>query len=297
MLPMNRDTKAQPDKKKVFVSYAHDNAGWLETISRMLRGLQASGIIEPFDDRLIAIGQEWDATIKAKLDEADLVILIVTFDFLGSTYINQVEVDRVLQRHEEHRACLLPIIAEECDWQHQNWAKIDAWPTKDSKVLPLADWENKNAALTEISKDIRKWAETWRPVRASADAPPPADPTTPPYRGLSAFEPEDKDDFFGRADLTDTLWTAISTNRLTLLTGASGSGKSSLVNAGIIPRLDPALWCIARTDPGDTPIDNLARAIATPMLPGADIFTITDKAKELARIIHEASSRSSAGRA
>jgi ribosomal protein S7 len=287
MLPMNKDTKAQPDKKKVFVSYAHKNRDWLNTVSRMLSGLQATDIIEPFDDRLIAIGQEWDATIKAKLDEADLVILIVTFDFLGSAYINQVEIDRALQRHKEHRACLLPIIAEECDWQHLNWAKIQAWPIKDGNVLPLADWENTNAALTQISKDIRKWAETWRPVRAAAEDPPPTDPMIPPYRGLLAFEPEDKDDFFGRADLTDTLWSAISTNRLTLLTGASGSGKSSLVNAGTIPRLDPASWCIARTRPGETPIDNLARAIAAPMLPGADIFTITDKAKDLVRKLGE----------
>lgn len=183
---MSKDTAEQRDKKKVFVSYAHDNAEWLATISRMLRGLQTSGIIEPFDDRLIAIGQEWDATIKAKLDEADLVILIVTFDFLGSTYINQVEIDRALQRHEEHRTCLLPIIAKECDWQHQNWAKIGVWPTRDSKVLPLADRENTNAALTEISKDIRKWAATWRPVRGAAEAPPSVD--APPHPTV-AFSP------------------------------------------------------------------------------------------------------------
>ena len=126
MLAMNKGAETREDKKKVFVSYSHENPDWLTTISRMLRGLQTSGIIEPFDDRLIAIGQEWDAAIKAKLDAADLVILIVTFDFLGSTYIHQVEIEHALQRHKEHRTCLLPIIAEDCDWEHQSWAKIDA---------------------------------------------------------------------------------------------------------------------------------------------------------------------------
>jgi hypothetical protein len=283
MVPMSNDTKSHADKKMVFVSYSHENPEWMATISRMLRGLQTSGIIEPFDDRLIAIGKEWDATIKAKLDEADLVILIVTFDFLGSTYINQVEIDRALQRHEEHRACLLPIIAEECDWDHQNWAKIDAWPTKDSKVLPLAKWDDKNAALTQISKDIRKWAATWRPVCPVSEGPPPADLSTPPYRGLLAFQPEDKEDYFGREALTDTLWTAVCTNRLTLLRGGSGSGKSSLINAGLLPSLKAEeCWSIARLRPGATPIVNLASALARAMLPGNDPFAITDRAEDLA---------------
>ncbi|UIE38696.1 nSTAND1 domain-containing NTPase [Leptodesmis sichuanensis] len=58
-----------------------------------------------------------------------------------------------------------------------------------------------------------------------------------PYKGLKKFEPEDKDRFFGRDQLVASLVTELEHGQMILLLGASGSGKSSVVRAGVIPRL------------------------------------------------------------
>ena len=228
---------------KVFISYAHEDAKWLDELEKMLRPLENDQTIDSFSDRKFDIGAEWDETIEQKLEESDLIIFLVTFAFLGSKYITRVENDQALKQHKENRSRILPIIAEECDWTSYEWARIDARPKKDSKVLPLEDWDKPHQALTTISQDIREWAKSWDPVRTkAADELTPANPDTNPYLGLASFEPKHKDDFFGREKLIELLWSKIAEKKLTLLSGASGSGKSSLVNAGIIPRLmrDPA---------------------------------------------------------
>ncbi|ACK73983.1 conserved hypothetical protein (plasmid) [Gloeothece citriformis PCC 7424] len=86
-------------------------------------------------------------------------------------------------------------------------------------------------------------------------------PTTKiPYRGLSAFRTEDAAFFKGRETFTHQLLTAIETNSLITIIGPSGSGKSSVVLAGLIPQL-PSSWQIITLRPSDRPCYNLALAL------------------------------------
>jgi ABC-type uncharacterized transport system fused permease/ATPase subunit len=62
-----------------------------------------------------------------------------------------------------------------------------------------------------------------------------------PYQGLKRFNPQDRDRFFGRDNLIQQLLNSINRNRLILITGASGSGKSSVIRAGVIPELRKSL--------------------------------------------------------
>ena len=100
----------------------------------------------------------------------------------------------------------------------------------------------------------------------------PAASLPSPYRGLSAFEIEDAGVFFGREALIETVWTrllglqALGT-RLLGIVGPSGSGKSSLVRAGLlatlmgrpIPGPKPVQFTLLR--PGSHPVEALARAL------------------------------------
>jgi hypothetical protein len=94
--------------------------------------------------------------------------------------------------------------------------------------------------------DPRVWESRWREVAAEV-APseaPPSDHGTPPYAGLAAFRPEDADRFFGRERTLDDLVGRLSDRRLVGVFGASGAGKSSLLRAGLVPRIaEGALEC------------------------------------------------------
>ena len=83
-----------------------------------------------------------------------------------------------------------------------------------------------------------------------------------PYKGLSAFEPADRADFFGRAALVEALAARVGSEPLVTLIGPSGSGKSSLIGAGLLPLLtDGGGWRVLRLRPGGEPFDALAGAL------------------------------------
>lgn len=85
-----------------------------------------------------------------------------------------------------------------------------------------------------------------------------------PYRGLSAFSEKDAPFFFGRENVTEELLKKVHTQTLVPVIGASGSGKSSLVFAGLVKRLrDTGDWQIVHFRPGSRPLFNLATALVS----------------------------------
>ncbi|MBN2524843.1 MAG: hypothetical protein JXR76_00530 [Deltaproteobacteria bacterium] len=90
-----------------------------------------------------------------------------------------------------------------------------------------------------------------------------------PFPGLRPFGPSEADLFFGREQHIEELLQRLASSRFVAVVGTSGSGKSSLVMAGVLPRLDGgfrtpfgSFWRVARMRPGDDPIGNLAAALA-----------------------------------
>jgi AAA ATPase domain len=83
-----------------------------------------------------------------------------------------------------------------------------------------------------------------------------------PFVGLRPFDISDTYWFCGREHETAVLTRKVGASPLTSVVGPSGSGKSSLVRAGVLPRLDAAGWLLATTRPGSAPIATLAAALA-----------------------------------
>ncbi|MFE7464193.1 hypothetical protein ACFU6R_08800 [Streptomyces sp. NPDC057499] len=95
------------------------------------------------------------------------------------------------------------------------------------------------AYVTACGGDRADWERRWRAAAAMAAAVPREDEPVAdsPYRGLARFEPDDADVFFGRDALVDSLVDVMRDHRCAVVLGPSGSGKSSLLRAGLAPRL------------------------------------------------------------
>ena len=104
---------------------------------------------------------------------------------------------------------------------------------------------------------------------------PPLDESKNPYRGLKSFEEKHSELFFGRSELVEKLQDFVKTHPLTVVLGASGSGKSSLVKAGLIPNLKKETndkWCIlSPIRPGETPFQALNNALVGESLPKLEL--------------------------
>ncbi|WNZ26225.1 hypothetical protein HJG54_27665 [Leptolyngbya sp. NK1-12] len=101
---------------------------------------------------------------------------------------------------------------------------------------------------------------------------PPLDGSKNPYRGLEAFDEQHSHLFFGRTALTQKLYEMVAQHSLTVVLGASGSGKSSLVKAGLLPYLRQAerqpIWAVLPPfRPGDSPFKALNLALESVNLP------------------------------
>lgn len=91
-----------------------------------------------------------------KLEKAQIILLLVSIDFINSEYCYEVELDRARERHEGGEAKVIPIILRACMWQQTPFAKIQSLP-KDGQ--PLALWPNRDAAFVGVAEGIREVAE------------------------------------------------------------------------------------------------------------------------------------------
>jgi tetratricopeptide (TPR) repeat protein len=145
---------------KVFISYAHRDHHWCDQLKDHLGGLHHQDRLALWTDHLIRAGDEWDAAIQRELDEAAIIIVIVSPAFLGSRFCQTVELRRALERHAEGTARVIPIIAEHCDWQSLRITELQARPHDDTRrIKPLKRWRDKNEPLAAIAKEIRELIE------------------------------------------------------------------------------------------------------------------------------------------
>jgi len=126
------------------------------------------------------------------------------------------------------------------------------------------------------------------PTAAAATGPiPPC-----PYPGLAYFGPQDASRFFGREQATQALVAAVAKRSFTALVGASGSGKSSVVLAGLAPRLDAqggwrSTYFRIGTEPDKNPFAALARALE----PLTGERGLSDKLEEVEKLAQKTSRR------
>ncbi|TDC79076.1 hypothetical protein [Streptomyces hainanensis] len=135
--------------------------------------------------------------------------------------------------------------------------------------------------------DAVEWERRWRAASVAAHAlPPPDDGGDSPYPGLARFEPTDQARFFGRERLVDDLAALVRDRRFAVLVGASGSGKSSLLRAGLIPVLRDATpetdrpAAIRILTPGEQPLRVHAPALK-PAAGTRHTWVIVDQFEEL----------------
>jgi len=141
---------------RIFCSYSHKDEEHLNELRTWLRGLEQQELIEWWHDREIVPSWEWEEAIDKNLRSAEIIILLVTPDFMGSDYVYEKEIRRAVERHDSGEARLIPVIVRPADWEWARFGKVQVLP-KDAR--PITTWDNRDEGWLDVVRGIRRAVE------------------------------------------------------------------------------------------------------------------------------------------
>lgn len=157
----------------VFFSYSHEDEELRNRLEKHLALLKRQGLVEAWHDRRILAGSDLDKAISANLESADIILLLVSADFLASDYCYSREMQRAMERHAAREVAVIPVILKPCDWHSAPFGKLLATP-RDGKAV--TSWANVEEALADVASHIRKRVEDANRQTGKASAPAPRRP-------------------------------------------------------------------------------------------------------------------------
>src|SRR6185503_17343659 len=165
---------------ELFYSYAHKDESLRNELDKHLSGLVHTGQITEWHDRQIGAGMEWEGEISAHLESAQIILLLISADFIHSKYCYSIEMKRAMQRHDAEEALVIPIILRDVDWTELPFSKLQALPPG---AKPVTKWKNRDEAFASIARGIRQAVEANLPGMRSGSRPPSATRTNKPKIG------------------------------------------------------------------------------------------------------------------
>jgi len=141
--------------KKVFLSYARPLLNEAEKLRTHLAVQRRNGKIEFWYDQAMVVGDTWDETIKAKIEEADIFILLLSADFWASDYIHEHELPLIEKRYEAG-AKVMCVMVSANDFEETNWKRLQASPRLQGRLTPIQNWNNMDDAWKAVVDDLKK---------------------------------------------------------------------------------------------------------------------------------------------
>ena len=141
---------------KLFCSYSHKDSRYREELDTHLANLRAQGVVI-WHDRLIKPGADWAREIDDNLDLADLVVLLVSADFMASQYCMGVEFERALARHDGPESIkVVAVLVRDCDLEGAPFERLQMLPTtSQGRLRPVKQWSDRDSAWTDVVVGIR----------------------------------------------------------------------------------------------------------------------------------------------
>lgn len=156
--PVKPEPTPKPENEaiEVFFSYAREDKDLRDELAKHLKLLERQKVIKGWSDNDITAGGEWKSEIEKQLNSAQIILLLISADFLASDFCWSVELERAMQRHEARESRVIPIILREVDWHTAPFGKLQALPKNGE---PVTNWANQDRAFTDIAKGIKKVVE------------------------------------------------------------------------------------------------------------------------------------------
>jgi internalin A len=141
----------------LFICYARENERTVKQLIPSLKVLAQRGYIAHWRDTDLVPGEDWDKTIEERLSNAQIILFMVSRDFLASDYITNKERPLAMKLMAEKKAVVVPVILSKCDWEVEDFAKLQSLPHK-----PITSFNPRDEAWTLVETGLKKAVEQKR---------------------------------------------------------------------------------------------------------------------------------------
>jgi len=220
---------------EVFISYARQDRKLRDEFDAHLANLRNQEIISDWYDGYILPLTEREEQIIYHLKTSQIILLLISKDFLASKFCYSVELKEAIARHKAHQARVLPIILRPTDWEGAPFANLQVLPT-DAK--PVVTWSNRDAAFKDVVTGIKRAIQDLNastlggdPTANVAHKAAPQSAFSTAYREIAGLPPPTDQQFIEqRIPLVEAIIARLLQPNLNalVLTGMGGVGKSTL---------------------------------------------------------------------
>lgn len=153
----------------VFISYSHADTKLKDQLVTHLKALEHTSTIRQWNDLQIDAGTDLEPSIFKALEEAQIVLLLISPNFIASNFCMSIEMVQAIAAHKEGRKVVIPVITRHCAWDKLPFASIKAVPHDG---VPIKDYKDKDKALKLVVKAVERAALNLKtattPVKPSA---------------------------------------------------------------------------------------------------------------------------------
>jgi len=142
----------------ILLCYAHEDESMVHQLKKHLSLLERNGLIELWGYGNISAGSEWKQEMYKHLDEAQIILLLISSSFLESDYCYNVQMQRAIERHERKEARVIPVILHPVYW---NVPPIDKLQPLPDHARAISTWRNRNEGYANVTGGIIKVIEQW----------------------------------------------------------------------------------------------------------------------------------------
>ena len=155
-------------------SYSHRDEEYRNELEIHLAMLKRTGVITTWHDRRITAGSELNNTISEALNNASVILLLVSPYFLDSDYCYDIEMKRAMEKHERGESIVIPVILHPCDWHGAPFGKLMATPTDGKPVSKHANFHDAYLDITtSIKNAVMKLGEKVADMRVTSEVASP----------------------------------------------------------------------------------------------------------------------------
>src|SRR5262249_10187360 len=147
---------------KLFYSFADEDEEFRRALETHLAMLKWQGMIADWHHRKISAGASLQEEVDEQIEAADIVLFLISSDFLASEYCYGVEMARAIARHEQGKARLIPVLVRAADWEDSPVGRLAPLP---ANRVPVKSAPDPDKAWTEVAKGVRQLVEEISAIR------------------------------------------------------------------------------------------------------------------------------------